>query len=107
MRQAGNQHAALQDEANLLDDYLERYPDRAIRLFEVCHKVVGHVVNHVKSGALPQNDNLIGACSACDSGGTIFMGPDPAFDWFLINAAADCHASCKQIRIARHEDRLH
>jgi len=60
MRVSGNQYAALQGEADLLDDYLKRYPERAIRLFEVCHKVVGHISAHVENGVLPENDNLIG-----------------------------------------------
>ena len=60
MRASGNQYAALQDEADLLDDYLKRYPERAIRLFEICHKVVRHISAHVENGVLPENDNLIG-----------------------------------------------
>ena len=60
MRKSGNQYSALGDEADVLDDVLERYPDRAIRLFEVCHKVVGHVARHIENGVLPEGDNLIG-----------------------------------------------
>lgn len=55
----GNQYPELGEEADLLSRTLERYPDRAIRLFEVCQKVVVHMGNHLATGVVPRDDNRV------------------------------------------------
>lgn len=58
--EAQNQYGPLLAEADLLDDTLDRYGDNALRLHEVCFKVVRHVGTHVANGVLPEADNLVG-----------------------------------------------
>ena len=59
-QEASNQYAALNPEADLLEDVQERYGDNALRLHEVCFKVIRHVGGYISDGVLPENDNLIG-----------------------------------------------
>lgn len=54
-----NQFAALGAEADLLRDYLDRYSDNPLRLYEVCHKAARHVQLGMNNGSLPEDDNLI------------------------------------------------
>ncbi len=60
LHKMGNQYPELGEEADLLARMLERYPDQAIRLFEVCQKVVVHVGNHLAAGVVPRDDNRVG-----------------------------------------------
>ena len=57
---ASNQYSALSPEADLLEDVQTRYGENALRLHEVCFKVIRHVGGYVSDGVLPENDNLIG-----------------------------------------------
>ena len=62
-QQSSNQYSALVPEAELLERVLVRYGDNALRLHEVCRKVVRHTVVYVADGVLPENDNLVGDVS--------------------------------------------
>jgi len=50
---------ALQPEADALEDILQRYSDRPIRLYEVCQTVVFHILQQKRDGVLPDQDILV------------------------------------------------